>query len=284
MNRLSVFYEHIKEAAQQENLPQEAVCRRAKAFGFDLVEIDAKLLFKEGDTILPILEKTGIGINCIFNFFDFGIGEDHLTTDRAEAQKVVDLCVRAKSGKLLVVAGFLKPHEMERESEAYRLRRDRIAKSVKMLVDLAAEHNITVVMEDFDSNTAPFSTAAELLWFMENVPGLRCGFDTGNFRYSEEDAAAVLPNFLPHLAGVHCKDRSFTANDGIPKATVTGRVMYPVAVGDGDLDIEGMMRTVLTAGYTGVFAAEHFDSAHQLREMERSAAFMRGVLVRYYAK
>lgn len=88
-------------------------------------------------------------------------------------------------------------------------------------------------MEDFDGDNAPFSTAAELLWFMENVPGLRCGFDTGNFLYSEEDAAAVLPDFLPYIAAVHCKDRGWAKNAGDPKITVGGRAMYPVAVGDG---------------------------------------------------
>ena len=149
-----------------------------------------------------------------------------------------------------------------------------MAESIKQLVVLAAEKNITALMEDFDGCTAPFSTAEELLWFMENVPGLRCGFDTGNFLYSEEDALAALPKLLPYVSGVHCKDRSLRENDGTPKETVKGRKMYPVAVGDGDLPMTAMMDAVLKAGYTGVFTAEHFDSKHQLRDMERSAVYM----------
>ena len=53
--------------------------------------------------------------------------------------------------------------------------------------------------------------------------------------------------------------------------------MYPVAVGDGDLDMAGMVRTILDAGYTGVFAAEHFGSADQLRDMERSAQYLKNL-------
>lgn len=278
MNRLSVFYEHIADAVQQSGLPLEEVCARVKGFGFDAVEMDAQRLLKEWDIIMPALKKAGIGVNCIYNFFDFGLTEDSLAADCAEAQNIVDLCVRADCGKILAVGGFLKGGEIVRRSPAYEARRIRMAKALEQLVALAAEKNITVVMEDFDSLTAPFSTAEELLWFMENVKGMRCGFDMGNFQYCEQDAAAVLPDFLPYISAVHCKDRGWTDNGSEPKRTVAERKMYSVAVGDGDLDIAGMVKTVLDTGYTGALAAEHFGSADQLRDMERSAKFLRGLL------
>ena len=65
-------------------------------------------------------------------------------------------------------------------------------------------------MEEFDNLTAPYSRADELMWFMRHVPGLRCGFDTGNFLYNEEDAVKSLSLFRPYIASVHCKDRAFT--------------------------------------------------------------------------
>ena len=55
MNRLSVFYEHIAEAARQTGLPLDAVCAKVKGFGFDAVELDAKRLFTECETLLPRL-------------------------------------------------------------------------------------------------------------------------------------------------------------------------------------------------------------------------------------
>ena len=274
MNSISIFYEHIAEAAVQSGLSIEDVCRRVKGFGYDLVEMDFKRLRENEEEILSLLRQNGLRVNCIYNFFDFGAEETCLEADRIAAEEVIAQCVRAECSKLLVVAGFLKGDETERGSQAYNTRCTRMAKSVKQLVDLAAEKNITVLMEDFDGSAAPFSTGAELLWFMENVPGLRCGFDTGNFLYSEEDALTILPKLLPYISGVHCKDRSLQENDGEPKETVSGRKMYPVAVGDGDLPMAEMMDAVLQAGYTGVFTAEHFDTKHQLRDMERSAVWM----------
>ena len=113
---------------------------------------------------------------------------------------------------------------------------------------------------------------------MQHGPGLRCGFDTGNFLYNEEDAVKSFYLFRPYIASVHCKDRAFTENTGSPCVTIANRKLYPVAVGDGNLPIEKMMRVLLDSGYTGSFAAEHFGSIEQLKCMERSAAFLKRVL------
>jgi len=282
MNRISIFYEHIAEAAVQSGLTLEEVCEKVKSFGYDAVEIDAKRLWDEGGAILPLLKKTGLAVNTIYYFYSFGRTEDHMIADEEEIRRVLSLCAPAECKTLLVVCGFLTEDELDRESAAYRTRRDRMRKATARMVALAEQQGVGVVMEDFDGVTAPFSTAEELLWFLENVPGLRCGFDTGNFQYSEEDAAAVLPQFLPYISGIHCKDRGWTKNDGEPKITIHDRPMYPVAVGDGDLDIKGMLTTILQTGYTGVVAAEHFGSAHQLRDMERSALYLKKILKDYY--
>lgn len=278
MNRLSVFYEHITDAVNQTGLSLGEVCAKVKSFGFDAVEMDAQRLLKEWDIIMPVLQANEIGVNCIYNFFNFGLTEDSLAADCAEAQKIVELCVRANCDKILAVGGFLKGDEIVRRSPAYETRRVRMAKALQQLVELAAEKNIVVVMENFDSLTAPFSMAEELLWFMENVKGMRCGFDMGNFQYCEQDAVTVLQDFLPYISAVHCKDRGWTDNGSEAKETVSGRTMYSVAVGDGDLDIAGMVKTILDTGYTGVLAAEHFGSKDQLGDMERSAKYLRSLL------
>lgn len=284
MNSISVFYEHITDAVKQSGLSLQAVCARVRGFGFDSVELDCNRLFNEPETVLSALENAGLGVNCIYYFFDFGAGEDCLKADMEAAEKVIACCARAKCDKILVVPGFLKENEMERGSAAYETRRRRMARSISAMLPRAAEKGIRLVMEDFDGETAPFATREELLWFMENAKGLGCGFDTGNFLFSEQDAAAALPEFLPYIAAVHCKDRAMTRNDGEVKMTVKGRALYPAAVGDGDLPIRAMMETILETGYTGAFAAEHFGSAAQLRDMERSAKFLLSVLREWYAK
>ena len=72
MNRISVFYEHMAEAMKQENITLDEVCAAVKRFGFDGVELDANRIKNEGDVILPALQKAGLCVNGIYNFFDFG--------------------------------------------------------------------------------------------------------------------------------------------------------------------------------------------------------------------
>jgi len=70
MNRISVFYEHMAEAMKQENITLDEVCAAVKRFGFDGVELDANRIKNEGDVILPALQKFGLCVNGIYNFFD----------------------------------------------------------------------------------------------------------------------------------------------------------------------------------------------------------------------
>lgn len=276
--KLSIFYEHIDEAARQRGVTVAEICRAVRDFGYTGVELDAKRLETEGDALLSTLFDAGLAVSCVYYFFDFGASADCAAADEAEARRILALCAGARTPMLLAVPGFLREDEMVRGSERYLLRRGRMAQSLERLVELARAAGITVVMEDFDGESAPFATADELLWFMENVPGMRCAFDTGNFLFSEESAQDVLEGFLPYLSGVHCKDRSFEQNDGEPKITVQGRAMYPVAVGDGCIDIAGMIARILDTGYTGGFSAEHFGAADQLAAMERSAQFLKRTL------
>ena len=83
MNRISVFYEHMAEAMKQENIALDEVCAAVKRFGFDGVELDANRIKNEGDIILPALQKSGLCVNGIYNFFDFGSETGSPENDRA---------------------------------------------------------------------------------------------------------------------------------------------------------------------------------------------------------
>ena len=172
MNILSVFYEHMADAMKQENLSLKEICAKVKQFGFDGVELDANRIKNEGGTILPALKNAGLAVNSIYNFFAFGCADGTIESDRAEALRVIQYCEQTNCKFLLAVAGFLTNDELVRGSAPYEARRLRMAASLTELTAAAAKRGITVVMEDFDNLSAPYSRAEELLWFMQHVPGL----------------------------------------------------------------------------------------------------------------
>lgn len=269
--KISVFYEHLLEAVKQSGKTMEEVCILAVSYGISYVEIDYKVLFSDKDRILTLLKDTGLKIGCIYGFFDFGYDKD-----LQKGIDFVDFAESAGAKNIMPIPGFMK--KMDHIPFIYRSRRENMRSIMEHICAYAKDRGITVCLEDFDDKIAPFATSKQLLWFMNHVKGLRCAFDTGNFLYSEEDAKAVLPMFEPYISYVHCKDRSleYKKNEN-PKYTVKGRALYSSAVGYGCIPMEDIINRLLSIGYDGVFAIEHFGSCNQLEDIRLSAEWLQNL-------
>lgn len=278
MHEAAIFHEHILEGAAQQGISVLEACKRAREMGYYGVNMDLNRLKGDFDGTMAPLEEAGLKVHAVYAFTDFGLTEDCYEADMKTALENVLLVEKCGSKNMLTVAAFLREEEMDRESDAYRIRRERVKKSVAGLAQIAREHGIQLTMEDFDGKQALFCFGEELFDFVSTVPGLKCAFDTGNFAYACEDAWELLPRFLPYIADVHLKDRGLQDNGGSPCIALDGTPLYPVPVGGGVIPIRNIMETLVKNGYQGGFAAEHFGSCDQMRDMEQSIAFIRSVL------
>ena len=269
---LSVFFDHLTEAAEQEGLSPEEMCAYAKRLGYDGVHMNFASVTEEN---LALLKDAGLKVCSIFSFEDLSGGDTE--ENRARAREVIGRCRRAGCRMLMLLPGFLN-EKTERGSAGYERLRQNMAAALRAAVPLAEKEGVTLLLEDFDGDRAPFCYSEELMWFLREVPGLRCAFDTGNFAYADEDSGELLERFLPYISDVHCKDRAFSPASGSPMLSVGGRALYPCAVGDGDLPVAGIVRRLLECGYTGCFAAEHYGSARQKEDIARSYAALRGMM------
>ena len=126
-------------------------------------------------------------------------------------------------------------------------------------------------LEDFDGPVQPFARMYQLLWFMENVPGLKFTLDTGNFAYSDEDAVQAYEVLKDYIVHVHCKDRA-------ESPLVHGRFcrgLGQTPAGTGYLPMAKLLTDLEACDYDGYLAIEHFDAPDQLSFIEQSAAFLR---------
>lgn len=269
--KISVFYEHIAEAALQENKSVENICEKVFSYGISGVEIENTRLMKEKERIVNALSKAGLSISCMYGFFDFSHSDSI-----KEGIDMVNLADELKIKKIMLIPGFLKKYEFL--PFIYKKRVDKMVKDLKNICDYAKKKGIMTVLEDFDGKEAPFATSKQLLYFLNHITDLYCAFDTGNFLYSEEDSLEVLPLFIDRIGHVHCKDRTFQKKEGeIPKATVKGREMYSCAVGKGCIKMKDIVEKILETGYDDYFAIEHFGSLCQLEDMKNSAKFLENV-------
>lgn len=281
---ISVFYEHVAEAANQENMSIPEVLSRIRQAGITGVEMDRGRLSYDSQAE-KYIKEADMSVHGLYQFFDFGYR--YTKKDKKEAQALVDDAVRLQA-QVLVIPGFIHEEDMDdvmRKEQKIHCDNPRIlpvvrkmADAVGGIVDYAQEKGVVVSMEDFDDYHSPIATVEGLLWFLKQVKGLTVAFDTGNFLYSEETAEEVLGQLLPHVKQVHLKDRALRENDGECKATISGRKMYPVAVGSGCIAMEEIVRRLQENGYDGNYAIEHFGSKHQLADMLDSAGYVRSLL------
>ena len=284
--KLSIFYDHVVDAAGQSGKSIVAILQEAADAGISAVEINHENIARQPD-MLDNIRAAGMSISGAFLFYDFG-GAEYGDETRMRAH--VDTAKKLGMQCILAVPGFLddanarelnalldhyrddyyNPAAMER-LDSWMRSSDQIMKITEMLrrmVAYAKTQGITVMLEDFDGYRAPFARALPLLWFMQNVDGLRFALDTGNFAYSDEDVEAGFDLLSDYIVHVHCKDRGVEAScEGFRYK----KGMAPVAAGDGYLPLCKLARILLDRGYNGYFAIEHYGHGNQEAAILRSA-------------
>ena len=266
--KISVFYEHILEAAQQSSKSILEICQLAASYGITGVEIENIRLLEIDNTALSVLKQADLEISCIYGFFDFSHN-----SNIKDGLQMVDLAKNVNSRKIMVIPGFVKG--IERIPFIYQRKKEKMISALNIISAYANENGVMLVLEDFDDKIAPYSDAKGLKYFLDRVEGIKCAFDTGNFLYSEEDSCQVLPLFLSKIGHVHCKDRTFIKKEGeICKKTIKGREMYSCAVGSGCIKMKDIVEQIIQSGYDDYFAIEHFGSLCQLKDMKESAKWL----------
>lgn len=259
--KISVFLEHLYEAEKQSGQPLPQLLRTARSFGIRGAEVDYDRLC-EHPRLPWLLRENGIEPSCVYAFFDFGHSDGR---ERGEA--VLNALRENGISLLMAIPGFFAPND-DREHCLSRM-----IEGMGRLTERAEACGIAVCLEDFDDRNAPFSTIGGLSLFLEQLPKLGCAFDTGNFRYSGEDELVAFERLKNRIVHLHCKDRRFSPlrPNEEEKETVDHEKMYPAAVGEGELKIEQIVGKLLSDGYRGWFAIEHFGSEDQLSDIRRSA-------------
>ena len=259
--KLSVFYPHILDAAEQTGRSIPEILSVCRDLGIKAVEIDAPHLSPELPH-LSMIQEAGLEVACVNCFYAL----DKVWEEDTVA-KHIQYCIRSGAKKMLIVPGFLEPNEADvlnaniydkekvnahlKDSCTATLIRDRLDKIVKM----ASVYGIRIVIEDFDNACSPISSINGLSWYLDQVEGLYCCFDTGNFITHNEDPLLAWEALKDKIIHIHCKDRG----EG------------PMSVGAGNIPFPQLMDKATAAGYSGILAIEHYGAPDQLSTISASA-------------
>lgn len=201
--QLATFYDHMKDMAREEKISLTEALQYIKSLGITHMEVSQNNLLGREDEVGRELSFVGLEISSIPAYFDFGRDDN---VDR-QSQPVLEAARYLGAGKILVIPGFFQegdsPEEKSRQMES-------MARCLNRLGEKAAGYGVSLVMEDYDSLLAPFSTAEGLEYFLSRCPALSCCFDTGNFRFAGEDELAAYEKLKNRISHVHLKDRAYS--------------------------------------------------------------------------
>ncbi len=266
--RVSVFYDHIREASRQKEKPEEEILRELYQAGVRGLEIRLWDLLEDQD-LYEKISREGFLISCIYEFYQME------KLDETEKMKEhINTAARTGCGRILAVPGFLDRNVAEEfhrladtgdKKALYSYMNEEqgiqsMCQGLARLSDYRKKKEIKVTVEDFDDYTSPLSRTYGISWFLEQVPDLGFTFDMGNFAYMQEDIWEAWEKLSPYITHVHCKDRC--------------RGLEPAPAGTGDIPMKALAEKLKEIGYEGWLAAEHFGAPDQEAFMLGSAGFL----------
>ena len=293
--KLSIFYEHLREATEQTGKSLEELLAKAKSAGISGVEMEFTTLVQKPE-LNRIIKDAGMEISNLYQFFDFG---NKYAAGMHTGRKMIDMAKVMGIKRVMLIPGFLSKEqakELSRVSYSYEetarymggiaeilAMRDAIAE----LTEYAKERDVMVSLEDFDSFESPIARMNQLKWFFTQIPDLKHTLDMGNYAFSNENAEEAYELFKDQIGHVHCKDRGEDEESaeiwealGLPvgEELAHRRGMKPVPVGDGYMPIARLVKKLKDQGYEGYMAIEHFGAPDQLGFMLKSAEFLKTLL------
>lgn len=121
---------------------------------------------------------------------------------------------------------------------------DALIGSLSETLAAAEKRKLKIALEPIVNRVV--GTAAQAQAAIDAVPGLKINFDPSHMHVMGDDIVEGAAKLCPHIAHVHLKDARGKPED-----------WAFVALGAGEIDLKGMMRTLADHGYGGPVSIEH---------------------------
>lgn len=263
--KIGIFLDHLREVSNQTGITLGDAAKEAAQMGIEFVHVNGEFWMDNEARVDELLEQSGLYAGSSDNIFHFTQNRDQ---DKAE--KLIRFLSRKGVEQLLLIPGFVHPAQSRQSAM------EEAAKCMKELMYLARSMHVKCSLEDYDNAAAPFGTWQELKWYAEQIPELGITFDTGNFAYFGQNALEAYEQLKPYVCHVHLKDRKYTGRSNEqPLKALDGKMLYPSAVGSGEMPVREILTDLKQSGYHGGVLIEHFGSADMLADMRASVEWLK---------
>jgi len=240
------------------------ICQRAKKLGFDGIDwlddcgVNPKEIRRITDDFgLPSVCFTPLSVDLNFS----SAKERQAGLDAVK--KAAETAVILGTDKIMLPMGG-KPQFTTQES-----RRNVIAGLVEA-VQIAAYFRITVTVEHYGDERAPFRISDDVNEAVRAVPGLRVTYDSGNVWLGGENAADGFVRSRENIVHAHFKDLELVFGDEDANAkrymmtqSASGKKYVMAPIGRGLVDHEEVLRVMQASRYSGYVDLEYFGTKYE---------------------
>ena len=265
--KIAAFYDNIADGVRAAGRSMEDTLASLRAEGMERLYVSVDAWKRDGASLQDILKRQQIGLEGMYGFCDFS-GKPDSTVYR----EMIDLAADCGAEHLLLVPGMLSTGNTLQDLNS-------LTEGMRRAVAYGKTKGLPILMEDFDGLLAPNNCIAGLQYFMQQVEGLECAFDTGNFIIFHEDELAAFELFAPRIRTLHLKDRCTAprhAGDS-PLRCADGTMAYCCTVGSGDIRMTQILDRLKEMRYPGNVIAELYcvDPREVLQDLCQSIRWLR---------
>ena len=156
-----------------------------------------------------------------------------------------------------------------------------IVAASKEIAQYAASRSVTTSLENHGFFVQAADRVRRIVHAVDE-PNFATTLDVGNFVCVDEDPTVSVPQNLPYAMVVHLKDFYIRPADADPGEgwfrSRGGKHLRGAVVGNGDIDLRSVARSIRTSGYTGFVSIEFEGWEDCLLGCERGLANARRLL------
>lgn len=242
-----------------------AFCQQEGIRQVELLNVFWKDADRELPAVVEALKASGIRASSYAVANDFA--KDSPEKRSAALKEITDAIPVAKALGVKVIrvfSGNLTEHV------TYEAALDWIVEGLGEAAAQAQREGLTLCLENH-GKLAGSGVQVKTILDRVNSPALKSTFDTGNFLLVDEEPLKALDVLLHEVAHVHFKD--FRSQDDGRYKSLSGKAFEGVALGQGDVDLQTIVKRLKEIGYTGAYVLEFEGPGDEAEGIRQSYQF-----------
>lgn len=261
--KISVTIYSLNQYFQQGKMNVKGFIEYCGSLGVDAVDLGYFWRDEEEEVkLVPAwLRENNLELGAYIVGNDFAKKEEERARQISLVKHGIEKAAQLKTKFLRVFAGNINP-----DFSDYQAARNILISSFREVSSFAKDRGITLALENHGRLCARTDEILDLLGEVDS-PNLRLNLDIGNFLEVDEDPVSSVRKLAPLAVHTHIKD--FKKSE---------EKIIPAVLGEGDVDLDGCLRTLKQKGYDRYLSLEYEAEIDSKAGVERSLGALKNCL------